>query len=88
MEKKKYDFSIQEVGNMFVVIVKNCEIRAIEKVFNVNETGAIILKALQGGNDKSDIVNLLTSEFNIQPEEAKYEVNNFIEMLREKGLIK
>jgi hypothetical protein len=86
MEEKKYVFSIQEVGNMFVAIVKNREMRAIEKIFNVNESGGLILKALQGGNDKSAIVNLLISEFDIQPEEAEHEVNTFIDMLREKGL--
>lgn len=86
MEEKKYEFSIQEVGNMFVAIVKNREKRVIDKVFNVNETGALILKALQGGNGKSDIVSLLISEYDILPKVAEHEVNSFIDMLKEKGL--
>lgn len=86
MKEKKYEFSIQEIGNMFVAIVKNREKRAIEKIFNVNESGSLILKALQGDKDKSAIVNLLISEFDIQLEEAENEVDTFIDMLREKGL--
>lgn len=84
--KLKYDFSIQEVADMFVAVAKNRETETVEQVFNLNETGAIILQALQDGKDTSAIVSLLLAEYDIQSEEAEAEVNTFIDMMVENGL--
>lgn len=84
--KLKYEFSIQEVADKFVAVAKNPETETVEQVFNLNETGAIILKALQDGNDVPAIVNLLLAQYAVEAQEAEEEVNAFIEMLKENGL--
>ena len=84
--KLKYEFSIQEVADKFVAVAKNTETETVEQVFNLNETGAIILKALQDGEDVPAIVNQLLSQYDIEAQEAEEEVNTFIEMLKENGL--
>lgn len=84
--KLKYEFSIQEVADKFVAVAKNPETETVEQVFNLNETGAIILKALQDGNDVPAIVNLLLAQYAVETQEAEEEVNAFIEMLKENGL--
>ncbi len=83
--KLKYEFSIQEVADKFVAVAKNTETETVEQVFNLNETGAIILKALQDGEDVPAIVNQLLSQYDIEAQEAEEEVNTFIEMLKENG---
>ncbi|MBR5905320.1 MAG: PqqD family protein [Bacteroidales bacterium] len=83
--KLKYEFSIQEVADMFVAVAKNLETQTVEKVFNLNETGAIILQALQDGKDVSDIVALLLSKYDVNQQQATDEVNAFITMLIENG---
>ena len=85
--KLKYDFSIQEVADMFVAVGKNLETQTVEQVFNLNETGAIILQALQDGCDISAIVSQLLSKYDVTPQEAETEVNEFIAMLKENELI-
>ena len=77
----KYVFSIQEVADKFVAVAKNHETETVESVFNLNETGALILKALQDGKNTLAIVNLLMSEYDVLPQEAEDEVNAFINML-------
>lgn len=85
--KLKYEFSIQEVADKFVAVAKNRETETVELVFNLNETGALILKALQDGEDVPAIVNLLLSQYDIEAQEAEDEVNAFIDMMKEKELM-
>lgn len=54
--KLNYEFSIQEVADKFVAVAKNPETETVEQVFNLNESGAVILKALQEGKDVPAIV--------------------------------
>jgi hypothetical protein len=84
--KLKYEFSIQEVADKFVAVAKNTETETVEQVFNLNETGAIILKALQDGEDVPAIVDQLLSQYDIEAQEAEDEVKAFINLLTENGL--
>lgn len=84
--KLKYEFSIQEVADKFVAVAKNTETETVEQVFNLNETGAVILKALQDGEDVPAIVDQLLSQYDIEAQEAEDEVKAFINMLTENGL--
>ena len=83
--KLKYEFSIQEVADMFVAVGKNPETQTVEQVFNLNDTGALILQALQDGKDVSDIVALMLSKYAVDQQEATDEVNAFVSMLVENG---
>lgn len=82
----KYEFSIQEVADKFIAVAKNRETETVEKVFNLNETGALLLKALQEGLDVSAIADRLVAEYDIQPADAESEVQAFIDMLVRNGL--
>ena len=83
--KLKYDIAIQEVADKFVAVAKNGETEEVEKVFTLNETGVIILRALMEGADTSAIVSQLLAEYDVTPQEAETEVNAFIDMLKENG---
>ena len=84
--KLKYDIAIQEVADKFVAVARNGETEDVEKVLTLNETGAIILHALQDGADAPAIVSQLLAEYDVSPQEAEAEVNNFIDMLKENGI--
>ena len=84
--KLKYDFAIQEVADKFVAVGKDPETQTVEQVFNLNDTGALILQALQDGSDVPAIVNLLLSKYDVTQQEAKIEVKEFIAMLNDNGL--
>ena len=84
--KLKYDIAIQEVADKFVAVAKNSETEEVEKVFTLNETGVIILRALMDGADTSAIVSQLLAEYDVTPQEAETEVNAFIDMLKENGI--
>lgn len=85
--KLKYEFSIQEVADKFVAVAKNPETETVELVFNLNETGALILQALQDGKDVAEIINLLLAEYDINIQDAEKEVNTFVDTLKNNGLL-
>ena len=82
----KYDIAIQEVADKFVAVARNDETEDVEKVFTLNETGVIILRALIDGADTTAIVGQLLAEYDVTQQEAEAEVNAFIDMLKEKGI--
>jgi len=84
--KLKYEFSIQEVADKFVAVAKNPETETVELVFNLNETGALILQALQDGKDVAEIIDLLLAEYDINIQDAEKEVNTFVDTLKNNGL--
>ena len=84
--KLKYDIAIQEVADKFVAVAKNGETEEVEKVFTLNETGVIILRALMEGADTPAIVSQLLAEYDVTPQEAETEVNAFIDRLKENGI--
>jgi hypothetical protein len=84
--KLKFDIAIQEVADKFVAVARNGEMEDVEKVFTLNETGVIILRALIDGADTLAIVNQLLAEYDVSPQEAEAEVNAFIDMLKENGI--
>ena len=84
--KLKYDIAIQEVADKFVAVAKNGETEEVEKVFTLNETGVIILRALMEDADTPAIVSQLLAEYDVTPQEAEAEVNAFIDMLKENGI--
>lgn len=85
--KLKYEFSIQEVADKFVAVAKNPETETVELVFNLNETGALILQALQDGKDVAEIIDLLLAEYDINIQDAEKEVNTFVDTLKNNGLL-
>ena len=84
--KLNYECSNQKVADKIVAVAKNRETETVEQVFNLNETGALILQALQDGQDAPAIVNLILSKYDAQSDEAEAEVTAFIDMLVENGL--
>ena len=69
-----------------MAVAKNRETETVEQVFNLNESGALILQALQDGQDVPAIVSLILSKYDAQPDEAEAEVTAFIDMLVENDL--
>ena len=84
--KLKYDIAIQEVADKYVAVARNGETEDVEKVFTLNVTGVIILRALIDGADTAAIVSQLLAEFDVTPQEAEAEVNAFIDTLKENSI--
>ena len=55
--------------------------------YTVNQTGLFILELLKEGKSQDEIVDALTEEFEVSPEEAQRDLIDFLEQLRLFGLL-
>ncbi len=85
--KIKKGFTVRNIaGSDIVVPVGNAE-----KIFNgmitLNESGAFFWNALLKDTTVDEVVKKVTSEYDVDEERAKVDVEKFIEQLRENNLI-
>lgn len=85
--KIKKGFTVRNIaGSDIVVPVGNAE-----KIFNgmitLNESGAFFWNALIKDTTVDEVVKKVTSEYDVDEERAKADVEKFIEQLRENNLI-
>lgn len=85
--KIKKGFTVRNIaGSDIVVPVGNAE-----KIFNgmitLNESGAFFWNALLKDTTVDEVVKKVTSEYDVEEERAKADVEKFIEQLRENNLI-
>ncbi|MDY5376783.1 MAG: PqqD family protein [Eubacterium coprostanoligenes] len=85
--KIKKGFTVRNIaGSDIVVPVGNAE-----KIFNgmitLNESGAFFWNALLKDTTVNEVVKKVTSEYDVDEERAKADVEKFIEQLRENNLI-
>jgi len=57
------------------------------QMFNVNLVGSRILELLENGSPESDIVNVISREFNASREVVENDVREFIESLKKHKLV-
>lgn len=85
--KIKKGFTVRNIaGSDIVVPVGNAE-----KIFNgmitLNESGAFFWNALLKDTTVDEVVKKVTSEYDVDEERAKADVEKFIKQLRENNLI-
>lgn len=85
--KIKKGFTVRNIaGSDIVVPVGNAE-----KIFNgmitLNESGAFFWNALLKDTTVDEVVKKVTSEYDVDEERARADVEKFIERLRENNLI-
>jgi hypothetical protein len=57
------------------------------QMFNLNRVGSRILELLESGTAESDIVNVISQEFNTSREVVEKDVHEFIESLTKHKLV-
>ncbi|MBN23274.1 MAG: hypothetical protein CL678_18460 [Bdellovibrionaceae bacterium] len=58
------------------------------EIHELNESGSLIWKELSEKNDRDHIISLLIKKFEISPETAEKDYEEFIRILKELSLIK
>lgn len=79
--KLNYEYTIQKVSDVFVAKAKDPETGEAKKIFRLNETGVVILEALQDGADIEEVARRLTDGFDVNYETAKTHASGFIAKL-------
>ncbi|MHC1567877.1 MAG: PqqD family protein [Candidatus Syntropharchaeia archaeon] len=80
-EKSSYITRESEIGLMLLDSKNN-------RIFEVNETGSVIVKLCDGEHTRDDIVNELCKSYKVDREELEKDVDEFLKKMEEYKLIK
>jgi hypothetical protein len=69
----------RKTGDEYVLVPVTNNIADMNSVYTLNETGAFIWEHINGKRNVEDIINAVTTEYNIDNETAKDDVFSFIE---------
>lgn len=85
--KIKDGFVLREVRNNYVVVAVGKRSNEFKGVINLNESGALLFKALNKDVTKEDLIQVLLDNYEVSPEKARESVDMFIKKLIDGGLI-
>lgn len=85
--KLNYQIILQELGETIVAVIKDNETQQVVHAYKMNETGAFIINQINAGLDETTIVKHMSEEFDVSTDLAEEEVHEFIDMLKNKGII-
>lgn len=83
--KLKDNFVLREVADTWVVLPVGEATLDFDGMLTLNETGAVLWRALEQGGDADALVAALTAEYDVTPEVAKADVEEFLAKLLESG---
>ena len=85
--KIKDGFILKEVVGNYIVVAVGKRVKEFKGVISLSETGAFLWKMLEKECDENKLVDALLSEYEVEKEQAKADVNEFIAKIKEAGLL-
>jgi hypothetical protein len=79
--KIKTKFVAREVGNEMILVPLTGNVAQMSELFTLNETARFIWQNTKENTTFTDIENLMTTEFDIDPETAKEDIEKFMKLL-------
>ena len=85
--KIRSGYMLRKVMDMTVIMSIGSETYTPNQIMSLNETGAFLWEKLEKGADKQVLVDSLVADYEIDNATADSDVDEFLNQLREKGLI-
>ncbi len=85
--KIKEDFLLRKVADSYVVVPVNSMSLDFNGIINLNETGAFLFELLQKGAEKQDLLDRMLEEYEVAPEKAEIDIDNFIKKVKEADIL-
>ncbi|MBR5315319.1 MAG: PqqD family protein, partial [Firmicutes bacterium] len=83
--KLKKNFVLRDVADVWAVLPTAADTLNFDGMLTLNDSGAMLWKALETGSDKEQLVEVLTSEYEVGREQASADVDAFLNTLSEAG---
>jgi hypothetical protein len=77
----------RRIAGETIVVPIRAEAAELDSVYVFNEVGARIWELLEGGHDDDAVVAALCREFEVDPERSRQDLEGFVRVLREVGLV-
>ena len=83
--KLKKDLVLRQIADIWVVMPLGDTMLDLSGMLSLNETGAFLWECLERGADQEKLLADITAEYEVDPEEAKRDIADFLEKLRKSG---
>jgi hypothetical protein len=77
----KTKFVARQVGNELILVPLSSNVAQMNELFTMNETARFIWENINENNTFEDLENLMTDEFDIDPETAGKDIEKFLNRL-------
>ena len=81
------DFVLRQVADTWVVLPLKTDTVDFNGMIRLNGSGALLWKTLEQGATREELVQALTSQYEVSREEAARDVDKFIETLNKVGCL-
>lgn len=85
--KLKENFMLRQVAQTWVVLPLAAESLDFNGMLTLNETGALLWKALEQGGDREALADALTAEYTVDRATALSDVDEFLAKLAKSGCL-
>lgn len=83
----KKNFVLRQVAETWVVLPLGSATASFNGMISLNETGALLWKALEQGSDREALIKLLTDEYYVHSSQAQVDVDEFLQKLINVGCV-
>ena len=85
--KLKKNFVLRDVADVWAVLPTAEDMLNFDGMLTLNDSGAMLWKALENGCESNQLVNLLMAEYEVEEEQAATDVESFLKTLEEAGCL-
>jgi hypothetical protein len=85
--KIKNNLILREIAGSWIIVPVAEMVVEFNGLMNLNETGAFLWKKLAEGAELEELVQSMLSEYDIDEQTARADIQEFIGQLQEKGLL-
>lgn len=83
----KPEYQLKNIAGDYVVVATGAAVVDLANSFTINESGAVLWKALETETDIEKLVSALKAEYDVSYEQAKEDVLSFIAFLEERDML-
>ena len=81
------EFVIREIAGDFIIVPTGSTARQFNGLMTVNEVGAFLWKLLQQETTEEALVQNVVSEYDVEEETARQDIEEFLQQLRNNCII-
>ena len=83
----KPEYQLKNIAGDYVVVATGAEVFDFANSFTLNESGAVLWNVLLVETDEEGLVSALKAEYDVDCEQAKQDVTEFIGFLKERDML-
>ena len=80
-------FVVREIAGDTIIVPVGETALHFNGMITINKTGAALWEVLEKGGEKEDLVRVLTDRFEVTEEEAKTDVEEFLDQLKAQNFL-